>query len=544
MSPYPLSTLLTWLLAGLGASGLQAQPAAPAPASSAAAEAPVTVSGFWVQGNSLLDAGLLQRTLEPFRGQRSLAELQRAAEAVQALYAAAGWGAVVVYLPPQPVKDGTVTLQVLEGRLGRIGVQGAKRLSADRVRAALPALKSGQTPALRRIDRELQLANENPGRQLGVLLGPGAAPGEVEATVKVEEAAAMRWNLGLDNTGNERTGDWRVSLGWQHSDLSGADDVLSLQFQTSPTEPDMVQVASLGYRRPLVAWLAALDLYAAYSSVDGGLQGTAAGDLRFAGKGRIAGGRTLWYLPRIGEYDQRLGAGIEYRAYLNDCSIAGLPAGACGAAGESVAVLPLTLDWSLQRSGASSGGVSLALAHNLGLGGRHGGAASFEAVRPGARRHYTVLRASANLGLPLPAIAEDWQFALRVAGQYSADRLVSGEQFGLGGTASVRGYEERELAGDTGLQASVELVTPKLDWLGQTAELRLLGFADAGQVSLKGDARCRAARSSCTLGSVGLGLRLGWGPVQLKLAVAQAQEDASSTQRGDWRGHVSLTASF
>ncbi len=525
--------------------GTASQAQLPATAGGVVASTPagetVQVKGFWVEGNTLLDAGLIKATLEPFRGQRSLTDLKRAAEAVQALYGAAGFGAVVAYLPPQPVKDGVVTIAVLEGKVAKVGVQGAKRLSAERVRAALPALVESATPRLKRIDRELQLANENPGRQLGVLLGPGAAPGEVEATVKVDEQAATRWNLGLDNTGNERTGDWRVSLGWQHADISGHDDVLSVQGQTSPTDPAKVKVLSAGYRLPLVSQLAALDLFAAYSNVDGGVQSTAAGGLRFAGKGRIAGARTQWYLPRAGEFDQRLSVGLEYRAYLNSCGVEGLPDGACGAAGESVTVHPLTAEYSVQRAGTVTAGGSIAVAHNLGLGGSHADAASFEAVRAGAKRRYTVLRASANLSVP---VFDDWSLGGRISAQLANDALVPGEQFGIGGAGSVRGYHERELAGDSGLQASLELVTPKLGWLGPDADLRLLGFVDAGQISNQADAHCRPGKTRCTLGSAGLGLRLGWGPVQLRLAAAQALDDAATTQRGDWRGHVSVSASF
>lgn len=535
---WPVALACALALADLAA---QAQTATPAAAPSADAPETVQVNGFWIEGNTLLDAGLIKATLEPWRGPRSLTELRRAAEAVQALYGAAGYGAVVAYLPPQPVKDGVVTIAVLEGKVAKVGVQGAKRLSAERVRASLPALVEGATPRLKRIDRELQLANENPGRQLGVLLGPGAAPGEVEATVKVDEQSPTRWNLGLDNTGNTRTGEWRASVGWQHADISGHDDVLSLQAQTSPTHPSKVKVFSAGYRLPLVSQLAALDLFAAYSSVDGGLQNTAAGGLRFAGKGRIAGARTQWYLPRLGEYDQRLSVGLEHRAYLNECGITGLPDGACGAAGESVTVHPVTLDYSVQRSGAVSAGASIALAHNLGLGGAHTDAAAFEAVRPGARRAYTVLRAGANLTLP---VFEDWSLGGRIAAQMADDPLVPGEQFGIGGATSVRGYQERELAGDSGVQAAIELVTPKLGWLGSDADLRLLGFIDVGQVSNRADTACRAGRTRCTLSSTGLGLRLGWGPVQWRLAAARAFDDAATTRRGDWRGHLSLAASF
>ena len=532
--------LLASLAAGLPFA-TQAQPAAPAAA--AGPDALVSVRAFKIDGNTLLDAALLQSTLQAWLGERSLADLRQAAQAVQGLYARGGYGAVVAYLPPQPVADGTLTIAVVEGKVGRVTVQGAQRLSPARVRAALPTLVEGRTPQLRRIDAELQIANENPSRVIGVLLGPGGAPGEVEATVKVEEQAVHRFSLGLDNSGNQRTGDYRLSLGWQHADLSGHDDVLNLQLQTSPSHASAVTVVSAGYRLPLVRQLAALELFAAYSDVDGGSQALpgSGGDLRFSGKGRIAGARGVWYLPRWGEYDQRLTTGLEYRAYLNACGVNGLPSGACGSAGQSVSVQPLTLEYAAQTGGRSPAALTVGLAHNLGLGGQHAAAADFEAVRPGAARHYTVLRLQGQIARP---VLEDWQLAARAALQYSADRLVPGEQFGLGGAGSVRGYQERELAADTGLSAALELVSPRLALGGPAVDLRGLLFVDAGQVANNGELVCRAGQTHCTLSSWGLGARLGWGAAQLRLAVAQARQDASVTLAGHWRAHASLNVSF
>lgn len=525
-----------------------------------AAEAPpdagpqVDVRRYQVNGNTLLDPARVQAVLAAHTGPRSLAGLRQAAQAVQALYGEAGFAAVVVYLPPQPAADGVVTLNVVEGKVARIEVQGAQRLRPERVRAALPSLVEGATPRVRQIDAELQIANENPGRSMGVLLGPGANPGEVVATVQVAEQPVQRFTASLDNSGNDRTGHYRLGLGWQHADLTGHDDLLGVQLQTSPTDASAVKVASAAWRLPLVRQRAALDLFAVYSDVDGGVQtiGTVGqtSDLRFAGRGRVFGARMVWYLPRWGEFDQRITTGLESRDYLNDCSLDNQP-DSCGPSSASVAVQPLTLDYAAQSGGPAPASLTVSLSHNLALGGRHGSAAAFEAVRPGAPRHYTVLRASGSLTLPMSALValpalEGALLTGRFALQHSADRLVPGEQFGLGGAGSVRGYAERELAADTGYLLSLELVSPRLGegLLPAAADLRALVFADGGQVRSLGGAECRPGQGSCTASSLGLGARLAWGPVQWRFAVAQAQQDAGSTRAHGWRSHVALIASF
>ena len=44
------------------------------------------------------------------------------------------------------------------------------------LRASVPDLQVGTTPRLRVIDAQMQIANENPARTIGLLLGPGSAP--------------------------------------------------------------------------------------------------------------------------------------------------------------------------------------------------------------------------------------------------------------------------------------------------------------------------------------------------------------------------------
>ena len=54
----------------------------------------------------------------------------------------------------------------------------------------------------------------------------------------------------------------------------------------------------------------------------------------------------------------------------------------------------------------------------------------------------------------------EWVLAVRADGQWANEPLISTEQFGAGGVASVRGYHEGEVFGDTGWHVSVEQKTP------------------------------------------------------------------------------------
>jgi hemolysin activation/secretion protein len=508
-----------------------------------AQESRVAIDQFVVTGNTLLPAGRLDAVLARFKGERTLTELQNAALAVQALYRDAGYGGVVAYLPPQSGAPGTATINVLEGRVSRVFITGNSQFSEANIRRAVPSLREGETPRVRRIDSQIQLANESPARQISLALEPGAQQGDVEARVTVSELPASRWSLALDNTGNASTGRLRASIGYQNATMWDRDHQLSVQVQLAPDELDAVAIVSGSYRIPMPEQGMTFDLFGAYSDVDGGTATTPAGPLQFSGEGQVVGFRFTRPFERMGRVSQRVSFGLDRRLYLNDCSIVGLPPGACGSAGASVAVHPLSVDYQWQSEGERAYGFNVGYSHNLPIGGHHSNPADFDAVRPGADVHYDVVRVGAFVALPLRSA---WQVQVRASGQWTDDALVPGEQFGLAGANAVRGYEEREITGDSGAIFTVEAITPNLLAARDefTTSLRLLGFADGGKVFNRLDTPCRNGESRCALSSVGIGARLGYRSLQLKLDVAHALKNAISTGRGDTRVHLQAIYAF
>jgi hemolysin activation/secretion protein len=537
-----LSKLSCLVLAGAASSLAPAQPASPVtPAAVPVKRAPVT--GFKVTGNTLLPDADVQQTLAPFRGELTLADITRAGQALQDRYRKAGWGAVIVYVPEQSLAGGIAALTVLEGRIARVTVVGNVQFTEQNVRRALPLLKEGRAPQVMSIDAQIHFANENPARQLAVTIEPGRNDGEVDARVNVLESPVARWTAIADNNGTSPAGRARAGVGYGHANLWGLDHQLALQWLTSPRKPSEVNIVAASYRFPLYDSSTSIEAYGARSSVDGGTTGTAAGPLSFSGKGRLLGVRAMHSLPRRGEWDQRLIAALDQRDYLNACAIQGLPVGACGSAGESVTVTPLSLEYSTQLTGPVPASVQFGLSHNLALGGRFGDARNFEAVRPGASRRYTTARVSALAGTVLP---KGWRAEARLNAQLSSGALIPGERFGLAGPTVVRGYVDRELIGDSGLAGSAEIHGPELAdlWSARLKTLRLLAFVDAGRVSNRNGTPCFGTSARCTLAAVGVGLRAAAGGLQLRLDVAHTLKDAPLTQKGSTRLHLQATYTF
>jgi hemolysin activation/secretion protein len=520
--------------------GVQADVFAQSPAAAAALQRRISVSALRVEGNTLLPDRVLADLTAGIAGtERSMSELNEVATRVQNAYREAGYGGVVAYIPEQEIPAGNVVIRVVEGKLANVRVTGNVYFDTANVRAGLPNLREGATPGVRAIDRDIQMTNENPAKEVKVTLTAGAKPGEIDAEVGVTEGNPLQFLLGYNNTGQEVTGRDRVSLGVQHSNLFGRDHVGTMQYQTSPEHPDRFRIFSLGYRVPLYSQAMSIDAFFAHSDDRNGTTLTPAGPLTFAGKGTVAGLRANRNLNRIGEYEQRVTLGVDWRDYDNECSVGTFGPAACGTAGVSVRAAPVSAAYSGQKQGSQ-----LAWGFNASLSANVGGSSqeTFDAARPGGKRNYVISRAS---GFVERALAAGFAVNGRVDGQYSPDALISGERFGLGGATTVRGYEERELTGDYGFAARIEALAPAMQAIGGV-RLRPYLFVDYGRVSNHKDLPCRIpTETSCRLTGAGIGTRLNIGRnTSATVDIGRAYKDGLTTSSGDVRGHVSINVAL
>ena len=76
---------------------------------------------FQVEGNTLLSEAQVQDIVVPLAGpNRVYGDIQKALEALERAYRAAGFSTVQVYVPEQELTSGVVRLQVTEGVIGKV----------------------------------------------------------------------------------------------------------------------------------------------------------------------------------------------------------------------------------------------------------------------------------------------------------------------------------------------------------------------------------------------------------------------------------------
>lgn len=525
-----------WLLLSTPTFALAANAVSAVPAVPASPEVPdllrFTISQYLVEGASLLSKAELDVAVAPYVGKgKDFSDVQHALEAVENAYAKRGYSAVRVMLPEQELEKGTVRFRVVESRFGKVTVKDNHFVSEANALNAVPSVRRGGAPRSKLIARELKLANENPARQMNVVLKAGAKDDEVDATVLVTDMKPSSWGVSIDNTGTPETGYARLGFSYRNANAFNADHMAGIQYMMSPQYTDRVKVLGASYQIPFYRLGSNLEFAAGYSNVNSVVGGLT----NFQGGGRLFSTRYNLMLDRMGKFDPRLSFGLDWRDYQRIVLVDTPPI----VLYNEIVVMPASVTFAATGKFAKSDvGFNVAAVANI-PGAAKGTTADFSAYDQvnltNPNPSYKVLRYSANYA---QLIGNGWQFRTVLNGQWSGDVLVQGEQMRLGGAYAVRGFSEGSEGGETAARLNVEGYTPDLGWGDFMA--RLLAFFDAGQATL-----ANSATTSIT--SAGVGLRGNYGErVSLRLDAAQIIKAGidPEQQKGDWRAHLNLNATF
>lgn len=495
------------------------------------------ITRFQVEGNSLLKADFVDSLLQPYVGkQRDFGDVQRALDALEEAYKKRGYNAVQVILPEQELELGVIRFNVVESKLVKVTVTGNRHFNEQNIRSSMPTLREGETPNIAKISANLRVANDNPSKKINLQLQSGDKEDEIAANMKITDEAPWKVGMTFDNTGTQQTGSTRLGFIYQNTNVFDRDQVLSLQYTISPEKMSSVGVYSVGYRIPMYESGDAVDIFAGYSDVDSGTITAGVYDLKISGKGVVSGIRYNHNLGRFGNYEPKLIYGLDYRAYRNSVSLLSTQLG------NDVTVHPLSVAYSgMWTLPSGEAGFNVSALYNI-SGGDKGEDADFNLARAGAPADYSIFRYGANFSR---SFAEDWQLRLSFSGQYTRQRLIPGEQFGVGGGTSVRGFLEREVANDKGHMLSGEVYTPNLcPKLGFDAmQCRALAFYDMGRVARIGALAGEA--SSASIASFGLGMRLTKDKnFNLSLDYGHVLDAGGTQGKGDERMHLRMGLLF
>lgn len=444
-----------------------------------------TIAEIRIEGNTLVPAEGLLETVKPFLGSsKRLDDLNGARRAIAEAYRVQGYELLSIDYDARRSRAGVHYFVVREVRIGKVRVSGNQAIAEAELRRQLPSLREGETPRLDQIARELFLLNDNPGRNAGLEYAAGA-PGTTDVEIKVAEQPQLRTAATFNNTGTSATGTSRLGMYAAHANFLGRSHQVSASLTTSDRPSRMLQ-AGLGYVVPLPEWGDSVALSASYSDVD---SGRVADLFNVSGKGSTWGLHYQKNLLRSATSRHVLDLGYDERRFRDLVDFFGVNLGV------SVTDKPVSLGY--RYSGAVPGGalsLGATLQQNI-PGGLRNDNATYAAARAGADARWQSWQFDATWQRELGA---GWMAEARFAGQYAHQPLIAAEQFGLGGLRAVRGFRERDGAGDRGSRVNLELQGPRF---GDSQ--RLLGFFDFGRserINAQPGERAREGVSSIGVG--------------------------------------------
>jgi len=371
-------------------------------------------------------------------------DLQAAVRRLNELYQARGYPTARAVLPPQRVEEGAVRIQLIEARVGEIRLEGIEH-TRERFVTRRVKVHAGELVELGRLEDDLVRFNRLYDVQLRAALEPGAAFGTTDYVIRAREPSNYAARVYIDNAGRDEIGRERV--GFLFSDLSviGFRDRLDLGGQYA----GHTLAGFVTYSFPVSRSGTRVSLSYDYSQIEIGSGPLA--DFNVDGDSWAAGALVSHPLVLRQRVRADAYAGVDRKRSTTRFADIG-----------SFSTRLATARAGLELRAADGGGVwYLHPAWTTGFED-YGGDRSFS-------RYNLSIHRLQHLGQRLAAL-------LRLSGQWSdTDLLPASEQFQLGGVATVRGFDEGVLLGDSGYFVSAEL-----QWRWFDGRLTTSLFADHG----------------------------------------------------------------
>lgn len=457
----------------------------------------VFASYIHVTGSTVFSDAELAEVTAPYTNRTLTTEdLERLRLALTLLYVNRGYITSGAVIPDQDVTFGVITVQIIEGSLARIDVEGNDWFRAGYLRDRVE--RGAQTPLrLEPLQERLQfLQQDRRIEQINAELRPGEKRGDSIMQLNVKEASPWKAWLDFNNYQTPVVGAERGLATIAHQNVTGNGDAFSFTYGRSRGVNPIVDTS---YSLPLNRY--DTTFIASYRRNDFLVVDNAFRFLDLNAETEIIGFtlRQPVYRTLTDEFAVAITGEHLSNKVTSIFDTPGLP--------------------SLFIPGSSNTGVSTVSALRFIQEYVHRTSTSVIAARSRFSVGLDVLNATNNFG-PLPdgqffswlgqvqAVRrfDDWwgiQLLGQMGLQLANDRLFPLEQIPVGGRFSVRGYRENTLIRDNALLASIETRFPLMSYATGEPLLQFVQFVDLGRAW---NTRFPTPEPD-TLASVGVGLR-------------------------------------
>lgn len=447
------------------------------------------ITEFDFIGNRVIDRDDLYRVVSDYIGKHlTLNDLYEVADEVTKLYNKKGYIVSYAYIPPQVIENETVTIAIVEGKIGKVIVDGESRYKSSFIEEYLSPLKTGLILNIKDIEDRILLLNSFMGLNVRATLKAGEEQGTSDIIIHLLDDRPYRAFIGLDNYGNKETNEYRLSAAGSLANIFKGGDRLAGYFSIGLDnfDPRELFFARVDYNIPF------------------GINGFKLG-LSYTRSQYMATGK--FEKLDLKGYSDEFKLYAEYPLLLRSAATINLYGGfrlknslekMLGErfTADGVYNLSLGLYGSFYpvRNGEGFYNISIDQGINPIFNGSHNSKGS---TVPNAGGYYQRIYGEFDY---TQYIASFFRMNLYGSGQYATDNLFASEKFYIGGMYSVRGFQSGVNSGDNGFRLSAEFEADVY-----LPEIKAAVFFDGGWVQNYSPENI--GYSSANLYSIGLALR-------------------------------------
>lgn len=396
-------------------------------------------------------------------------DLYKIVDEINAIYDAKGYSNARAILTPQTIKQGVVHIDLVEGKTGKVSIEGNDSTRESFIRNRL-SLEYGKVANFGDLQGDLVRFNALNDAQLGLVLKAGEQEGTTDYLIQVQEPPRWTVRFFSDNAGSENNGEYRYGMSVSNASLFGRRDALTVTGLAS----EGTRSGAISYAIPLTP--SGLKLALAYSAntveiVSGPLK-----PLKVEGEGQ-AFSASLTH-PVFTSERIRSQVGLEYTYQQSQTDFLS------------------SIPWVDDKT------EGIQIFYDRLLYGERSAFYQKYLYRHGSSKD-KINKISKDYDkfqvnyLYQQGFSNNAVFSLRLDSQFATtDYLPSSEWFYIGGMYSVRGYTESLLGADNGVNVSVEQSVPLF-----SSSVSAVAFTDYGQIWGKN------AYQSKSLWSAGVGVK-------------------------------------
>ncbi|WP_295498137.1 ShlB/FhaC/HecB family hemolysin secretion/activation protein [Sphingorhabdus sp. EL138] len=459
-----------------------------------------------------------------------LSDLREAADKLENLYRADGFFLTRVFIAPQEVRDGTLEVQVVEGFLANAFVQAPNDPSRKLTQTLITPVLSQRPVRFLDLEQRLLLLNDTPGMAVTSVLRPGGVLGSSDILLTAVKPPRTAF-AAVDNSGSDVVGPINYSLGTTIFQPFGRPGALDLSLAMSGEGFRELQAVSGRYATPLgnngaVGSIGALVAHAA--------PGGPIRDLDVQSKSGSLSASLRVPLLRSRANSIYLDAGMT----LNRSFVKAL---GTEINDDRSTVASLGLQW--RQIGWLAGDMTFGvnLLHGLDLFGANNANAPLPSVlgfNPHFLRATYQFQRNQQIRGPIGA-------SMALQGQYTANRLLSGEQISFGGSSIGRGYDPSSVTGERGIGVIGELHAslPGVQVPNLIEGVQVYAFADWARTTAL--AYEETPKQSAAISSLGVGARFTLlRQLSVDTQFSSARRALPDSVKGDGRFTISAILQF